>query len=101
MVEYVLYQRKLAGSDDNGDFIDSIDREYGHITQRTITSNAKKMLKENNCPSGIYNMDIIKGPKSIIQSGDYYEYCIGYAYVSYIHEQEKVVIVKKSLTNIK
>ena len=85
MVEYCLYESDLKAPDGegwytNGNWIDSVD--------------VKQLLKQNNCPSGCYNVDIIRGPKSSVQDCWFYEYCVGYANVFYICEQNKLIVKK-------
>lgn len=81
MVEYILYDRDPDGY--NGTWIDSVDRTYNNITMRSILKNCKYLIEKNNCPYGQYNLDILKGPKSIIQDSEFYECCIGYANINY------------------
>lgn len=99
MVEYCLYESDLKAPDGegwytNGNWIDSVDRVRNTISQRSLVQNVKQLLKQNNCPSGCYNVDIIRGPKSSVQDCWFYEYCVGYANVFYICEQNKLIVKK-------
>lgn len=98
MVEYCLYKADIkdpdgAGWFTNGEWVDSIDRTYNTITPRSIIKNVKQLLKQNNCPSGCYNIDIIRGPQRIVQDCDFYECCTGYANIRYDCQQNKVLLV--------
>ena len=92
MIEYCLYESDLKNPDGvgwytNGNWIDSIDLTYKRkITEKSIIENAKILLEKNNCKYGCYNIDIIKGPKSVVQDSDFYEYCVGYANIKYDKE---------------
>lgn len=102
MVEYCLYESDLEAPDGegwytNGNWIDSVDRVRNTISQRSLIKNVKQLLKRNNCSSGCYNVDIIRGPKSIVQDCDFYECCVGYANVFYIYGQNKLIVKKMEI----
>lgn len=82
MVEYCMYSADLADGT-NLNWIDSIDRNTNTITRKSIIKNAKEMLERNKLPYGMYNIDLIKGPKKEVQDASFYEYCIGYANIWY------------------
>ena len=103
MVEYILYKADMESPITatnnvswyaNGDWIDSIYRSYNKITKRNIVKNTKEMLLKHNCPFGKYNIDLIKGPKSIVMDCYDYECCIGYANIEYT--KNGIIIVDKS-----
>src|SRR5574344_2923540 len=100
MVEYCLYELDLQSPDGtgwytNGNWIDSIDRNHNIISKGYVMKHALQLLKQNNCPAGNYNIDIIRGPKKIVQDSDFYECCIGYANIRY--DRDAVNIIKMEI----
>ena len=95
IVEYCMYYRDVEGF--NGNWIDSIDRNYNRLTKRTIIKNAKELIQRNNLPFGTYNIDLIRGPKAIVQDCDFYECCVGYADI--VYDQHGVSIAAWEITD--
>ena len=50
------------------------------------------------CNYGVYNIDILDGPASIIQDCEFYECCVGYANIEY---SEKGVKILEAMVNNK